>query len=152
MGKINSRAKGAAGEREFIKELGSWIGDELVAPMKRNLEQTRVGGHDIVGLDGWAIEIKRYRVIKEGDIAKFWAQAVEQAERIEAKPVLAYREDFKSWRVRLAMGDLIPDGFYLNNGVEWTAELSMEAFGSIVREEHSATLLHKDESPITLTA
>lgn len=152
MGKINSRAKGAAGEREFIKELGLWIGDDLVAPLKRNLEQTRTGGHDIVGLEGWAIEIKRYRVIKEGDIAKFWEQAIEQAQRIGAKPVLAYREDFRSWRVRMAMGDLMPDGLYLNNGVEWTAELSMEAFGSIVREQHSATLLHKQESPTTLAA
>lgn len=150
MGKINSRAKGAAGEREFIKELGSWIGDELVAPLKRNLEQTRIGGHDIVGLEGWAIEIKRYRAIKEGDIARFWLQAVEQATRVSSKPVLAYREDFKSWRVRLAMGDLIPDGFYLNNSVEWTAELSMEAFASIVREGHNATLLHNKETPVTL--
>ena len=50
MGKINSRAKGAAGEREFCKELAEHLGDALVEPLKRNLEQTRNGGHDILGL------------------------------------------------------------------------------------------------------
>lgn len=149
MGKINSRAKGAAGEREFIKELGEYLGDELVAPLKRNLEQTRVGGHDILGLDGWALEIKRYRVIKEGDIARFWEQAVEQAERIGANPVLAYREDFKSWRVRIHLSVAI--GGMTWPGVQWTAEISIEAFAAIVRE-HLRCGLHKDEAPPTLAS
>lgn len=155
MAKINSRAKGAAGEREFIKELAQELGDDLVAPLKRNLEQTRAGGHDVVGLEGWAIEIKRYRVIKEGDIARFWEQAVEQAERIGALPMLAYREDFKSWRIRVAlmMSDdgeklVIADRYIANEKwhVDWTAEISMMAFASIIREQHSATHLHDKQS------
>lgn len=129
MGRINSRAKGAAGEREFIKELGLYLGDQM---MKRNLEQTRVGGHDIVGLDGWAIEVKRYKAIKEGDIANFWEQAVEQAQRVGAKPVLAYREDFRSWRVRVPLSLLQPEACW--TGVEWTAEINIEAFAWLVRE------------------
>jgi len=142
MAKINSRAKGAAGEREFIKVMGEWLGEEMVAPLKRNLEQTRAGGHDIVGLDGWAIEVKRYKALKEADIRNFWGQAVDQACRIQAKPVLAYREDMRSWRVRLAMHDVLPS-FDINGSVEWTIEVSAEAFCAIVREKHSATPLHK---------
>lgn len=149
MGKINSRAKGAAGEREFIKELGLYLGDEAVAGLKRNLEQTRVGGHDIVGLDGWAIEIKRYRAIKEGDIVKFWDQAVEQSERVGAKPVLAYREDFRSWRVRVHMSELMPCMRW--PGVEWTAELGMEAFAALVREQMGCGL-RMQEPPTTVAS
>lgn len=149
MGKINSRAKGAAGEREFIKELAQYLGDELVAPLKRNLEQTRVGGHDIVGLDGWALEIKRYRVIKEGDLARFWQQAVEQAERIGANPVLAYREDFKSWRVVLHLS-VLQEGMAWP-GAQWTAEIGIEAFAAIVRERLRCDL-HNEEAPPTLAS
>ena len=149
MGKINSRAKGAAGEREFIKELGEYLGDELVAPLKRNLEQTRMGGHDILGLDGWALEIKRYRTVKEADIARFWEQAVEQAGRIGANPVLAYREDFRSWRVVIHLS-VLQEGMTWP-GVQWTAEIGIEAFASIVRERLRCGL-HNEEAPPTLTS
>lgn len=151
MRKINSRAKGAAGERELIKELGLHLGEEMVAPLKRNLEQTRVGGHDIVGLDGWAIEVKRYRVIKEGDIARFWAQAVEQAHRVSHRPALAYREDFRSWRVRVPMSvlDLRVNPEWTS--VEWTADIGIEAFAYLVRE-YQCSGLHNDKAPTTLAA
>lgn len=151
MGKINSRAKGAAAEREFCKELADHLGDVLVEPLKRNLEQTRKGGHDIVGLEGYAIEIKRYRVIKEGDIVRFWAQAVEQAKRVESTPILAYREDFCSWRVRIPWGFMMDDEW--DEDVDFTLELSMKAFASLIREQHSATqLLANVETPVTLAA
>lgn len=146
MGRINSRAKGAAGEREFIKELGEYLGDQV---LKRNLEQTRVGGHDIVGLDGWAIEIKRYRAIKEGDIATFWDQAVAQAQRVDATPVLAYREDFRSWQVRVPLSVFGVERTW--TGLEWTAVISVEAFAWLVRDnEPRCTSLHSSESPSTV--
>lgn len=152
MAKINSRAKGAAGEREFIKELALELGDELVAPLKRNLEQTRAGGHDIVGLEGFAIEIKRYKQVKEGDIVKFWEQAKEQAQRIDATPVLAYREDMRSWRVVVSC-NLLKDGYMTGDwSVDWTATISMKAFAYLVREQHNATKLQHTETPITLAA
>lgn len=147
MGKINSRAKGAAGEREFIKELGEYLGDELVSRLKRNLEQTRVGGHDILGLDGWALEVKRYRTVKEADIARFWEQAVEQAERIGVNPVVAYREDFRSWRVVIHLSVVQEDMVW--PGVQWTAEIGIEAFAAIVRERLRSSL-HNKEAPPTL--
>ena len=149
MGKINSRAKGAAGEREFCKALSEHLGDALVEPLKRNLEQTRNGGHDILGLEGWALEIKRYKVVKESDVTKFWEQAVEQAKRVGAAPVLAYREDFRSWRVRIPWGFAMQDMDW-DEGVDFTLELSLKAFAMLVREQHSATQLLKPESPATL--
>lgn len=152
MAKINSRAKGAAAEREFCKELADHLGDVLVEPLKRNLEQTRKGGHDIVGLDGYAIEIKRYRVIKEGDIARFWAQAVDQAKRVEGTPVLAFREDFCSWRVRIPWGFMMPDMDW-DEDVDFTIELSLKAFASLIREQLIATQVHAQlKAPVTLAA
>lgn len=151
MGKINSRAKGAAGEREFCKELGEHLGDALVEPLKRNLEQTRNGGHDILGLEGFALEIKRYKRVKESDVKEFWAQAVDQAKRVGAQPVLAYREDFQSWRVRIPWGFMMDDQDW-DEDVDFTLELSLKAFASIIREQHIATQLHKSESPATLAA
>lgn len=149
MGKINSRAKGASAEREFIKELGEYLGDVLTEPMKRNLEQTRKGGHDIVGLDGFAIEVKRYKRIKEGDIVKFWAQAVDQAKRVNAEPVLAYREDFCSWRVRIPWGFMMDEEW--DEDVDFTLELSLKAFSTIVRER-LLIALQSNEPPHTIAA
>lgn len=145
MGKINSRAKGAAGEREFCKELTLFLGDALVEPLKRNLEQTRNGGHDILGLEGFALEIKRYKRIKDGDIKKFWDQACEQATRIGATPTLAFREDMQSWRIRIPIGVL--DKSYDTWHLDYTVEVGLEAFAAIIREQHSATLLLDGEIP-----
>jgi len=150
MAKINSRAKGATAEREFIKELSEFLGDALTEPMKRNLEQTRKGGHDIVGLDGFAIEIKRYRRVKEGDIVRFWEQAVEQAKRVGAEPVLAYREDFCSWRVRIPWGFMMPEIGW-DEDVDFTLELSLKAFATIVREKLLSDL-QSNEPPHNIAA
>jgi len=135
--KINSRAKGASGEREFIGELIDYLGVEIAGGLKRNLEQVRNGGgHDLVGLDGWAIEVKRYKQVSEGDMARFWEQTVTQAYKVMAKPVLAFREDFRSWRVVIPIS-VIEGKFGYENGLvplDYTAEMSVAAFSYIVRE------------------
>jgi len=144
--KVNSRAKGAAGEREFISALTDILGDALTAPMKRNLEQTRAGGHDIVGLEGWAIEVKRYKKLTEGELDLFWQQAWRQAEEVGAIPALAYREDFRSWRARVPLELLLTGDWTSWPGVEWTADLSLDGFASVVRE-HLRSDLHADKPP-----
>lgn len=89
---IMQRRKGANGEREFINMLRDDFGIEAT----RNLDQTREGGADIVGVGEWAIEVKR---AKEPKINTWWAQACEQAEKINKIPALAYRLDHQAWRV-----------------------------------------------------
>ena len=57
-----SRTKGASAERELIKLLEDHLGDivhQQNLSLQRNLEQTRSGGHDVIGLDDIAIEVKR---------------------------------------------------------------------------------------------
>lgn len=138
MGKINSRNKGSSGERQLIQELGELLGLE----MKRNLEQTRMGGHDILGLPGWALEVKRYAKIRESDLERFWAQAVEQALLVNAIPALAYREDFRSWRMRVPL-ELMVNGSWTGAWPqgEWTADLSLNGFATVFREHQRSCLL-----------
>ena len=94
MGKA-SRTKGARGEREFLHLLGDELGESLT----RNLQQTREGGADCLQVVGWAIEVKRCERLSR---PKWWAQAVEQAERAGAQPMLAYRQNRQPWRVMCA--------------------------------------------------
>lgn len=155
MGKINSRAKGAAAERELISELREHLGEELTSGMKRNLEQSRKGGHDIAGLDGWALEVKRYKALTEAEIARFWEkQAVDQARKAGARPALAYREDFRPWRVRVPMillRDIEAD--WQTNGQwlpAWTADIGLQAFASLILEQHSASVLRGMQPPATI--
>lgn len=49
------RRKGKAGELELARLLREHLG----ADVTRNLEQSRRGGADLLGLPGWAVEVKR---------------------------------------------------------------------------------------------
>lgn len=125
---INSRTKGAAGERELIREIEEWTGIRL----ERNLAQSFAGGHDLIGLDYWAIECKRYRSISEADKRVFWDQAVRQAKRVEKMPAVAFREDRQPWRVLIAYpaeSDIYPLEDY-----RATCEVGLEFFCALIRE------------------
>lgn len=95
--------------------------------LRRNLDQVREGGHDILGLDGWAIEVKRYAEVLPADVERWWGQAVEQAKKITWKhvqPALAYRADRRPWRIvvpsDLLHEDLREDGW----NYKFTIEMS----------------------------
>lgn len=90
-----SRDKGIRGEREFLAELGAELGEALT----RNLEQTRDRGADCLVVKGWAIEVKRREALSR---PAWWRQAVDQAQRVGAQPMLAYRRNREAWRVMLA--------------------------------------------------
>jgi hypothetical protein len=137
---INSRQKGAAGERELSRELEALTGIRLT----RNLEQTRNGGHDLLTpadatgpaaetLARLALEVKRYAQAKPALIARWWQQAEDQADRAGLWPCLAYRADRQPWRIRLPMAAILPD-WPAWPGPEWTMELDLMAFAALIRE------------------
>lgn len=114
-----ARNKGQSGEREVIKLLEPVVQKVLGndVQLKRNLVQTRGGGHDIVGLEQFAIEVKRCEQLSLGT---WWKQTYDQAtgERGERGgelvgdvgsglliPVLIYRQNRKGWKVRMLPGD-----------------------------------------------
>lgn len=136
MAKINSRAKGKSAERELINILKVHL-PEYANDLERNLEQTRGGGHDILGLPGWAIEVKRYAKVTQGILMEFWAQACEQARKDGGRPALAYREDRQDWRVIVRASDMQmptppedPDRFDL------TCEMGLQLWIHQVRSNH----------------
>ena len=96
-----AKAKGANGERELAALLIEWAaGIGLGLELKRNLEQTRGGGHDLVGLEdfGMAVECKRQEALALGS---WWAQTIRQAEKAGCLPVLAWRQNRRPWRFRI---------------------------------------------------
>lgn len=102
--RINSRTKGKTAERE-IRDLIQPIVDSefkrrgFAAPrVRRNLMQSMVGGHDLLGAPCIAIEVKR---CEQYHFDKWWEQAIKQAKTEGAIPVLLYRRNHVSWRCRI---------------------------------------------------
>jgi hypothetical protein len=123
---INSRNKGAQGEREIAK---IWF-DLTGVKLERNLDQWRAGGYDLEGLNGYAIEVKR---AKKPLLNQWWQQACDQAAKNGLCPVLFYRLDNQKWRIVIPSGLLNPD-FYAGMELEYTIETTPECFAMIWRE------------------
>lgn len=95
------KQKGSHGERELAALLTGWAGLAGVRlDLYRNLEQTRGGGHDIVGLEpyGLAVEVKR---VEANAVEAWWRQAVKQAEAVQCAPLLAHRRNRQRWSFRV---------------------------------------------------
>ena len=94
MARINSRAKGASGEREFCR----WLYDNLEVPMPtRNLEQVRSGGSDIIDIEPFYFEVKR---VEKLSLDKWWRQvnkAARNANDDSIIPIVCFRQNRKDW-------------------------------------------------------
>jgi hypothetical protein len=108
------------------------IHDELGLEITRNLDQTRDGGHDLIGVPGWAIEVKRYKEHNASLVKAWWMQAVDQAAAVGQEPVVFYRLDRKPWRVLMRFGDIELFGKYDLRGV---VECDPELWFALVREQ-----------------
>lgn len=107
---VNSRGKGARGEREVIDLLQAAL-DEVaaelgkVAPrLERNLEQVRHGGHDLVGIDFVQVEVKRVENDAPGLVKSWWEQAKAASAKFpldKQMPVLIHRKNNQPWKVRM---------------------------------------------------
>lgn len=102
---INIRAKGQNAEREVATVLNEIIGrckerrglkHSSIDSVLRNQQQSSVGGADLQGTFGLAIEIKRQENLSVGT---WWKQCLEQAVRLGEHPVLIYRQSHKPWTV-----------------------------------------------------
>jgi Holliday junction resolvase len=127
-----SRNKGANGERELASIIRDWFGLDVT----RNWQgQAAVGGSDIAGIAGWAIEVKRAKVARIGE---WWDQACQQAEANGDAPALCYRIDGErrgqqpgeKWRVMVRLGDIA----HADVDMRHTAEISLDAWMQIIRE------------------
>lgn len=94
-----AKAKGAQGELEAARLLVQW--SQGVMPgvqFTRNLEQVRGGGHDLVGLDWLAVEVKRQENL---NVSGWWAQTLRQADTVGGVPFLMWRQNRKKWHFRV---------------------------------------------------
>lgn len=126
--------KGQIGEREFANLLSERLGSIVT----RNLNQTRTGGHDLVGVGDWAVEVKRQDMLR---VAAWWEQAVQQAVSSGKRPALAYRLPRHPWVVKVLLSELIPS---LGTGDgNLTADLCVDGFCALIREQQGASDDHK---------
>lgn len=101
---INVKQKGAGGEREIANALNPIVVSLLreggypvpsVDIVQRNQNQSAVGGSDLTGTFGIAIEVKRQEQLS---INTWWKQCSEAAARNNEVPVLLFRQNGKKWR------------------------------------------------------
>jgi len=98
----SSRNKGLGGERELVNILKDQLGD-VVQEIKRNLNQTRDAGADII-IQNYVIEVKRQENIS---IMKWFKQAEDSCSAGQI-PIVAFRKNGGKWLVALALEDWIP--------------------------------------------
>ena len=96
MPKINSRAKGSQGEREWCAFLLKHFDIEA----ERNLDQVRDGGCDII-TDHYVFEVKR---VENLDIQNAWIQAktASLAFNGEKTPIVAFRRNREKWNCAIS--------------------------------------------------
>lgn len=131
----DSARKGKNGERELARLLRDHLGADVV----RNLEQARQGGADLLGIAGWAVEVKR---AARPRMAEWWHQARQQADATGQRPALCYRLDRQPWRVVVALRH-VATGFGAAP-LSMTVETDIETFAALVREHMAGS---RPESP-----
>lgn len=98
----SARNKGLNGERELVNILKDQLGD-VVQEIKRNLEQTRTSGADIL-IENYVIEVKRQENIS---VIKWYKQASDSCKAGQI-PLVAFRKNGGRWYVTMALEDWIP--------------------------------------------
>lgn len=96
---INSRQKGARGERSLAKKL-----QEYGYNTRRGQQYCGIEGDaDVVGIDGLHIECKRAQQVRD---EVFLQQAERDAKEGEI-PVVMYRRNHEEWKVTLRLEDFM---------------------------------------------
>lgn len=121
----SQRRKGKAGELELARLLREHLG----ADVARNLAQARQGGADLLGLPGWAVEVKR---AAQARLSDWWLQTCTQAEASGQRPALFYRLDRQPWRVVIALRH-VATGFE-SAPLALRLETDVDVFAALVRE------------------
>jgi len=139
---INIRNKGANGEREIAdalnvqvylayQEMGILMPSTTV--VQRNQNQSAVGGQDLVGTYGFAIEVKRQEQLS---INTWWKQCVTSARNLNEVPVLLFRQNKSPWRCILESNVSIGTG----SSIVVRSEISYDDFKAVFREKVKRSL------------
>lgn len=151
--RINVRAKGQRGEREVITILQTVVdrvrakfGAEKIV-LQRNVLQAHMGGCDLHGLVGFAVEVK---FVETETLGQWWKQCLRQAEDLSKTaqgvptvPILFYRASRQPWQVKFRAFVATPLDV---NQVEMDLETSLDNFlrwFEDAYEEQMITWTHK---------
>jgi xanthine dehydrogenase iron-sulfur cluster and FAD-binding subunit A len=102
----SQRTKGQGGEREAAHLLSEITGQAVTRRVRQH-----AGDADLIGLPGWAVEVKRARAVSRAVVAAWWEQACRQAAMValfagsDCRPLLLYRQDRQPWRAVWADDD-----------------------------------------------
>jgi len=128
----NSRDMGAGFERKICNMIKDALGYKDV---KRNIEQVRSGGADII-IPNWSIECKAYQ--KSGSNSyrpSWWEQAKESARELNLNPVLIYK--YNNCPIKCVVHlDTISKNFSV--GHDLVCEVDFDTWCYIVREKIDA--------------
>lgn len=127
---VNSRDKGRRGEQEVAREIESLLGFRP----QRNLSQVAVGGYDLIGIPGWAVEVKLYAKITKTDREAFWNQAVRQARENDFRPCVWFRVNHQAWQVMVACPWALENKIYDISDHRIVAVIKPELWAAMVRE------------------
>lgn len=140
---INGITKGKGAEREIAKLLNASIEkvfneNNVSLPeqpiVQRNQNQSAVGGADLIGTFGFAIEVKRQENLS---INTWWAQTMQQAVILKQHPVLMYKQNYRPWLVVTMMAWWTPRGSLRQVRVTMSLEDFLEIFELAVYESLS---------------
>lgn len=149
MGGVMSRNKGKRGEREIVDLLQSAVDTayatlrkeqllphDMVAPvLQRNLMQAHLGGNDLRGVDWLSAEIKYAEQLHP---TQWWEQCLQQTQKGQV-PVLFYRKNHASWRVRMNVS-------IVDDEHEFVADFDLEPFLNWFQRELEARLFEEAKS------
>ena len=97
---VNSRAKGARGERELAKLIREMFG---VGARRGQQFCGANGDADVVGIEGVHIEAK---FVENLNLGKAFEQSVRDAEKKKELPVVIHKKSRKPWMITLRFEDL----------------------------------------------
>lgn len=150
---INVRTKGAKAERDVaddlnvdinVVKLNMGVPISGTPEVQRNQNQSAVGGKDLVGTYGLAIEVKRQETL---NINTWWKQCVASAAALGEIPVLIFRQNQQKWRVIMPahLGLPVSNGAVYSS-MEIRAELEYETFRLYFKERVGRALYAKAEA------
>lgn len=90
------RTKGATGERTIVNMLK----EHGFPDAMRNHAQTAIGGYDIIGVEPFAIEVKKHKKLS---INTWWKQTTEQAKDGDIPVLIYHLANTSRWLVQIPM-------------------------------------------------
>ena len=124
---LNPIHKGKRGEKEFCKWLQ--LNFKLDYEPERNYNQSQKYSADIVSVKGWCIEVKRRESL---DLDSWWLQVVFASRRTGEMPVVAFRQNRKSWEFLVSAGAVGLDKGYIR-----MSERIFKEYAKVVMKGHA---------------